>query len=125
MANTYLVEDDAVGIEGQGAVSVPGTLAITNDKATTGILRYSRFLTGTFTVPAGVAGVTFTFFTRSRPGGSLMAAYTDAEPPVAISRTVAASRSYQIPTALAGAYEIAIVSNVAGPETIEVNVKME
>lgn len=125
MPNTYLVEDEPVGIEGLGAVSQPGTLAITNDKDTTGILRHSRFRGGTFTVPAGVTGVTFTFYTRSRPGGSLMAAYSDAQPPVAVVRTVAASRSYAIPADIVGAYEIAIVSNVAGPETIEVNVKME
>lgn len=123
MANYVLTADAMKGVP--GAAALTGTLQITNDKDTTGILSFIRFRNGTFTVPAGVTGVTFTFYVRSRPGGSLLALYSDAQPPVATVRTVAASRSYTLPAECAGAYEVAIVSNVAGPETIEVSLKLE
>lgn len=119
-APTYFAEE---GHEG-AARSTPCTLSITNDKDTTGVIPFSRYRGGSITLPAVVTGVTLTFWSRSRKGGTLGAHYSDAQPPVATQRTVAASRSYAIPAELVGAYEIAIVSNVAGPETIELNLKL-
>lgn len=122
MPNTYPTYFTTEGIQGESR-STPCTLALTNDIGTTGVIPFARFNGGSFTLPAAVAGVTFTFWSKSRNGGTFGAQYSDAQPPVATVRTVAASRSYKIPEELAGAYEIAIVSNVAGPETIELNLK--
>lgn len=103
--------------------SVQRTVAITDSIETTGVIRYAEFSQGQIVLPVGLSTTSLTFYARAINGGSLVAAKSDAEPPVAISRTVAAGDSIPIPKDLSGAYEIAIVSDAVGPEEIEVSAK--
>ena len=96
-------------------------LALTNAAGTTGWFDYTNFSKGQLTIPTGVTGVTLTFHANSKHGGELAPAQDGAG--AAVTLTVAAAKSYPIPVALAGAHQVAIVSNVAGPETIEVLLK--
>ena len=124
MANATLTEDKPEGLKNdQGAWCQSGTLVITNDVATTGVIDYARFRGGSFIVPTGAAGATFTFYAKTRRGGTFRAAHTDAEPPVAITRTVAADKHYVIPVDLIDAYAILILSDQAGPITLNVCLK--
>jgi len=96
-------------------------LAITNSASTTGWFNYQNFTQGQITMKTGNTGVTLTFYANAKQGGELAAAQTGAG--AAVTLTVAAAKTYPIPATLAGAHQIAIVSNVAGPETIQVNLK--
>lgn len=79
---------------------------------------YRRYASGHFTV-VGASTTTLTWYSSmtDTPAANTgyVAAYTEAN--VAVTQTVAASRRYPIPAALAGAHFIRAVANVAGTLT--------
>lgn len=103
-----------------GRVSRSFDLAITDTLATTGRFNFSRYAGGVIQVPNGETVVTLTFYASASEGGDLDAAHTDAQPPVAIVRTVAADDVIPIPAPLFGAHDIAITGDVAGNLKIKV-----
>lgn len=105
--------------QGDSRLTVEGEVSFTADPATTPIISLAGFSRGTIQLATGQAAVTLVFHASAKRGSDttrtlLSPAYSDAEPPVALSRTVSANKSYPIPEALFGAAEIAIVGDVAG-----------
>jgi hypothetical protein len=74
---------------------------------------------GRFQVPTGSDITTITWYDAPKPGGTYVAAYDSAGN--AVTQTVSAAKSYQIPTALEGAGAIKAVGNNEG--TIAVYMK--
>lgn len=101
----------------------PLLLSVTNDIETTGSFSFRGFAGGQIVLAAGLSTTLLTFYARATPDGTMGAAKTDEATPAAITRVVAAGDSIPIPKELFGAYEIAIVSDDAGPETLEILLK--
>jgi hypothetical protein len=124
MANAVPTDEKSAFISRSGA-SRQFKLPLSNDAATTGKFVFKGFDVGNITLPAGFLGTLLTFYSSSWEGGLLAPAYTDAEPPVAVTRTVSAGKSYPIPAALAGAHEIGILSNQAAGATEIIQVQLK
>ncbi len=80
---------------------------------------YGNFAGGRFHVPAGSSITTITWYDAPVLGGTYLSSYTEAG--VAITQTVAAGKSYEIPLSLASARALKAVGNAAG--TIDVCLK--
>jgi hypothetical protein len=91
---------------------------ITASLATTPAIPYEEFCFGFFSVAAGSAVVTITWY-GSHDGTTFVAMYDDDN--VALTTTVAADRAYRFPVELAGCTEVKAVGNDTG--TLKINLK--
>jgi hypothetical protein len=98
-----------------------GTVAITNDIATTGGIDIGKFASGEVVIPTGSGLTSLTYYIAYQTGGTYTPAYDAAAPGVAIAQTVAQTRAYPIPASVFGAALIKMVGNTSG--TIGYNVK--
>ena len=90
--------------------STEQTVVLTTDD-TSPEIDIGGFTSGQIHIPTAETYVTLTYYTAS-PSGTLYAAQNAT--PAAITQTVAADKSYPIPTQLFGANRIQIRANVAG-----------
>lgn len=98
------------------------TLSLTASAATTGeIIDYDEFVGGRVHLPTGSSITTLTFHDSYDDGTTFSAAWDDAATPAAVTRTVAADKSYPIPDALFACERIRIVADAA--ENVEVVLK--
>lgn len=98
------------------AYKVHGTVTIDTSVSNSTLIDYRRYNGGNFTVPSGSSITTLTFYTAHEDvSASYIAAYTEAN--AAVTMTVAASRRYPLPAALAGAHFIRATGNAAGTLT--------
>jgi hypothetical protein len=89
-----------------------GTIALTNDAATTARVDLSRAAGGRIYVPIGSGITSLTFYDAPHVGGTMVASQDELGS--AIVLTVAAAKSYPLPDCLFGASEIAMVANASG-----------
>lgn len=98
-------------------------VALTADVATTPIISFEKMVAGTIHLPAGSPITLLTWhsgYTAPATAGVaeaatvFVAAYDSAATPAAVTQTVAASRSYPIPVAIAGSRFLRCVVNSAG-----------
>ncbi len=102
-------------MERQTSAVVP-SVAVDDTLANSVGIDYRSYSTGHFTVPSGSSLTTITWHAAHEDvSGSYIAAYTEAN--VAVTQTVAASRRYPIPAALAGAHWIRGTGNADGAIT--------
>lgn len=73
---------------------------------------YSDRAGGRFQVPSGSSITSITWYDAPKVGGAYVAAYDEFG--VAITQTVSAAKSYEIPIALAGSAAIKAVGDAAG-----------
>lgn len=93
------------------SVSIDG-VAVATAVANSQTIGYVEFQSGSVHVPSGSALTTLTYHTSLKPDGPYIAAFNDSN--AAVTRTVAAGRSYPIPDVLRGARFIRITGNAAG-----------
>lgn len=91
---------------------LPQTVSVTASAGTTGEIPFEECAGGMIFVPTGSALTSLTFHAADKPGGTFYPAY-DADGN-ALTRTVAQTRAYPIPSALYGAGAIKIVGNDVG-----------
>lgn len=77
---------------------------------------YGEFASGQIHVPNGSSLTTLTFHTSHKQGGDYEAAHNQSN--AAVTMTVAADRSYPMPTELAGATAVKITGNADGTVNI-------
>lgn len=105
--------------------STSESVSITTAVGTTGEIRYGSYQQGTIHVPTGSSLTTLTWWTAPhqtdgaashtrREAGTYVPAYDNAGTPAAVTQTVAQTRTFPIPTELAGAAFIKAVGNAAG-----------
>ena len=85
--------------------------ALTTD-LTTPALAWGGMAHGHVIVPTGLSGVTLTFYAAEKLDGTYLPCYTAAG--VAITLTVAAGRSYELPAGLFGVCFCKVTFDVAG-----------
>ena len=88
-------------------------IAVTTSLSTTAEIEFSNCVSGEIYIPAGATVTTLTWHTSPTRGGTYLAAYDSAATPAAVTQTVAASRAYPIPVALAGCAFIKAVGDAA------------
>lgn len=94
-------------------------LAVGTTAAASGEIIYSDWAGGRFHVPTGSSITTITWYDAIVPGGDYLPS-NDATPE-ALTQTVAAGQSYEIPPSLAGAASLKLVGDAAG--TVDVALK--
>jgi hypothetical protein len=94
-------------------------VALTDVAATTGEIDISQYASGQVTIPTGSGITGLTWYVASGKGGTYIPAQ-DASGS-AITQTVAATKSYPIPSTLFGAPFIKAVANTTG--NVDVNLK--
>ena len=96
--------------------NVPVTATVATDKATSTEIDMRRYAMGRFHVPAGSALTTITWYSSPTAGGTYLPAYDELG--VSLAQTVAAGRSYTLPSEMAAGAFIKPEGNAAGTITI-------
>lgn len=93
-----------------------GTVVVDQTLADSAAIDYRRYASGHFTVPTGSTITTLTWHSSHEDvDASFTPAYTEAN--AAVTQTVAETRRYPIPAALAGAHYIKAAGNADGTIT--------
>jgi len=95
------------------------SITVATTAASSEEIKFAEFSMGFIQVPAGSSLTSLTWYTAEVTGGTYLAAYDETNS--AISQTVAAGQSAQLPVALAGARFLKAVGNAAG--TIHLSLK--
>lgn len=89
--------------------AVSQNVAVTASLATTAVIRWRDFFVGTIQVLEGSVATSLTWYSCATEDGTFLPAYDSSG--AAITQTIAANRSYQIPTTLVGAGYLKAVGN--------------
>lgn len=96
------------------------SVALTTSLGTTPIIDYNQCVSGMVHLPSTSATL-LTWYASATSTGTFVACYDSAASPAAVTQVVSGSKAYPIPLALAGAYFLKCVADVA--VTVDITMK--
>jgi hypothetical protein len=94
------------------------TVALNTAEGTTAVIEWGGANNGTIYIPTGSPITSLTYYAGYDTGVAFLPLFTNVATPVAVTQTVSAAKSYDLPDAVRGARYLKIVVNSAGSVVI-------